>query len=272
MNKNIMDKDNRGHTVSRNGYQRRTVQEHSKHNVSNMKRAQAKRTARRRRRVSRKRRGARRGIQSTVLVVFVLAAFGIGGYWVYQHQNRSVTEDYVKEGVELLQEENYEKAAESFEKAIANEQEAGESALLTKEGAPYITEAYRGLGMACFSRQDYEKALTNLQQVLDLGGEATPVLYNLMGISAMYLTDYDGALNAFGAGAALPEEGTYTDTENAEQNVDYSAVIQEMKFNRIVCFEKKLDWANAKAEMEAYIAAYPDDPDAQKEAEFLSTK
>ena len=39
-------------------------------------------------------------------------------------------------------------------------------------------------------------------------------------------------------GAQLPATSVYTDADGKEQTADYTAVIQEMQFNRIVCFEK----------------------------------
>ena len=47
---------------------------------------------------------------------------------------------------------------------------------------------------------------------------------------------------------------------------------QEIQFNVIVCYEKLEDWDNAKAKLEDYVAAYPDDEKAAKEAEFLKTR
>lgn len=278
-----MSKGNKGQTVSRREDYGRRVQEGKKQSgqtrarasVSGVRTAQAKRTSSGKKFKAQKKRGSGKGIWITLIVILVIAALAAGGYFVYQYQGKSSAENHVKMGVQLLQEEKYEEAAMQFEEAIASEkarQEQGKTAVLTEDGASYITEAYRGLGMVYYVQQDYEQARMNLQQVIDLGGEVTPVLYNLMGLSAMYLADYDGALSAFEAGAALPAAGDYTDTSGAKQSVDYSGVIQEMKFNRIVCFEKKLDWTNAKAEMEAYIGAYPDDTSAQKEAEFLSTR
>lgn len=240
--------------------------------ASGVRTAQAKRTVSGKRSRRRRRRVRRKIIRVIFIVFFMIVVLGIGGYFVYQYQGRSTVEDHIKKGVQLMQEEKYEEAALQFEKVIAKEQEQGDARILTEDGTPYITEAYRGLGMVYYVQQDYEQARTNFQQVIDLNGEVTPVLYNLTGLCAMYMEDYDGALNAFGAGSALPSSETYTDTSGEEQSVDYSAVIQEMKFNRIVCFEKKLDWSSAKAEMEAYIGAYPDDAAAQKEAEFLSTR
>lgn len=273
----------KGQAVSRGENYRRRAQESTKQSRQKRGRgsaygvgtAQAKRTASGRRRREQKKKASKKRIWITLIVILIIAVLGISGYFVCQYQEKSVAEDHVKKGVQLLQEERYEEAVIQFEKAIASEQarqEQGNTATLTEDGTPYITEAYRGLGMVNYVQQDYEQARMNLQQVIDLGGGVTPVLYNLIGLSAMYLEDYDGALSAFEAGAALPASGTYTDTSNEEQVVDYSAVIQEMKFNRIVCFEKKLDWVNAKAEMEAYIGTYPEDTAAQKEAEFLSTR
>lgn len=279
-----MNKENKRQTVSNGGNRKRRTQSVSGYSgqtkrqssVSGVKKVQAKRNISGKR-GKKKKSGVGKKIGSTLLVILIIAALGAGGYFAYQHwyQGKSVVEEYVQKGVQLLQEENYEEAIGQFEKAIASEetqQDKDDSMSVTEKGTPYITEAYRGLGMVYFAQQDYENARMNLQQVIDLGGEETPILYNLMGLSAMYLEDYDGALSAFEAGAALPETGTYTDESNTEQSVDYAAVIQEMKFNRIICFEKKLDWANAKLEMEAYTAAYPGDTSVQKEAEFLSTK
>ena len=47
---------------------------------------------------------------------------------------------------------------------------------------------------------------------------------------------------------------------------------QEIQFNMIVCYEKMEDWDNAKARLEEYVAAYPDDEKAAKEADFLKTR
>ena len=41
-----------------------------------------------------------------------------------------------------------------------------------------------------------------------------------------------------------------------------------MEFNQIAAYEKLYDWESAKAKIEEYIAKYPDDEAAKKEAEF----
>ena len=78
----------------------------------------------------------------------------------------------------------------------------------------------------------------------------------------MKLEDYANALEAFEQGIAS--------AEGAETS--YAEILQEMKFNEIICCEKLLDWAAASEKAEAYILLYPDDQAAQKEAQFLRTR
>ncbi|KAI4442276.1 tetratricopeptide repeat protein [Schaedlerella arabinosiphila] len=168
----------------------------------------------------------------------------------------------LKEGTELLEKGDFEKAATVFEQAAKEAETEGERA----------PEAYRGMGMACYALEDYEGTRQNLQKALDEGGLETPIIYNLIGVSSMKLEDYDTALAAFDKGTGLPESGVVSRGAKEEETADYSEVIREMKFNRVVCLEKKLDWENAKAAMAEYASLYPDDANAQKEAEFLSTR
>ena len=168
----------------------------------------------------------------------------------------------IKEGTELLEKGDFEKAATVFEQAAKEAETEGERA----------PEAYRGMGMACYALEDYEGTRQNLQKALDEGGLETPIIYNLIGVSSMKLEDYDTALAAFDKGTGLPESGVVSRGSKEEETADYSEVIREMKFNRVVCLEKKLDWENAKAAMAEYASLYPDDANAQKEAEFLSTR
>lgn len=170
--------------------------------------------------------------------------------------------NYVKDGTELLEKGEFQKAVSAFEQAAKEAEKEGERA----------PEAYRGIGMVCYAQEDYEGARENLSKALEEGGLETPAIYHLIGVSSMKLEDYDGALTAFEQGTALPESGTVSEGTKEEQTADYSEVIREMRFNRVVCYEKKLDWENAKAAMAEYAGLYPDDAAAQKESEFLSTR
>lgn len=49
-------------------------------------------------------------------------------------------------------------------------------------------------------------------------------------------------------------------------------MLQEMRFNEIAALEKMGDLENAKLKLSEYVAAYPDDEKAAKEAEFFETR
>lgn len=161
--------------------------------------------------------------------------------------------NYIKEGTAYLEKQQYEEAQKAFEEAVDGNQD--------------IAGAYKGLGIVYYEQKDYQKAGESFQKVLDNKGEMDPVLYNLMGVSFIHREDAKGALDAFKKGIGLAE-----DKEKNTSGQSYTDMVQEMKFNEIVCYEKLLDWESAKAKMEEYIKQYPDDKEAQKEAEFLSTR
>lgn len=209
-----------------------------------------------------------------VLIILAVILLGVSGYALFQAFQKPSAEELLEKGFQQMQEEDYEGAEDSFQTVIETEQtdEEEDSSKTDSQDTAYIAEAYRGLGLVSFELEQYEEVQTYLQKAIELNGEATPILYNLLGISAMKLEAYDSALEAFESGIEFPETETYQDAEGNEQTVDYAAVLQEMKFNRIVCLEKRLDWEKAKEAIETYINEYPDDETAQKEAEFLSTR
>lgn len=209
-----------------------------------------------------------------VLIILAVILLGASGYALFQTFQKPSAEELLEKGFQQMQEEDYEGAKDSFQTVIETEQTDAEedSSKTDSQDTAYIAEAYRGLGLVSFELEQYEEVQTYLQKAIELNGEATPILYNLLGISAMKLEAYDSALEAFESGIEFPETETYQDAEGNEQTVDYAAVLQEMKFNRIVCLEKRLDWEKAKEAIEAYINEYPDDETVQKEAEFLSTR
>ena len=98
----------------------------------------------------------------------------------------------------------------------------------------------------------------HFQKALNAGTEKTGTLYNLLASCEMQLGDYQSALNHYNLG--LQSEGN-----SAE-------LTQEMEFNQIAAYEKLYDWESAKAKIEEYIAKYPDDEAAKKEAEFFADK
>lgn len=161
--------------------------------------------------------------------------------------------NYIKEGTDHLEKQQYGEAEKSFKQAAEKKQDAA--------------EAYRGLGMAYYEQKDYKNAQKAIQKVLDNKGEADPVLYNLLGVCALQMDDPHKALTAFQEGLALEE-----DKNGKSVDKQYAALVQEMRYNEIVCYEKLHDWDKAKTKALEYIKQYPDDKDAKKEAQFLSTR
>ena len=153
----------------------------------------------------------------------------------------------VKDGTEALGEGRYE--------AIKNE---------NKEVA---ADGYQGLGMTYYEQEEYDKALEAFQTALDQGAEQTQELYNLTAVCAMKTEDYAKALECFQAGIALAESKTGDDKTKAD-----TALLQEMEYNVIVCYEKQADWENTKSAMKQYQEDFPEDDSVSKEAEFLQTR
>lgn len=174
----------------------------------------------------------------------------------------------VREGTKALEAKEYDKAVTAFQEAI----DSGNQ--------DKVAEGYQGLGMAYYEQKEYDKAEKAFQNALDQGAKQTIQLYNLAGISAMQNTDYAKALEYIQAGLALKGDTEETsDTDQSDKKRDEkkeddseSSLIQEMKYNEIICLEKTADWDGAKSKMLEYQESYPDDTSVEKEAEFLQTR
>ena len=158
-----------------------------------------------------------------------------------------------KSGVDALEKGECEEALADFQE-------------MTENGASDdAAEGYRGLGMTYYEMEDYENALEAFRNAADSGAEQTIQMYNLMGICAMQTEDYESALDYIQTGLAL------TNTSDGAGKAD-AELVQEMKYNEIICYEQQADWENAKQKVTEYLKDYPDDETVQKEAEFLETR
>ena len=174
----------------------------------------------------------------------------------------------VREGTKALEakDRNTPMSITRKDKAVTAFQEAIDSGNQDK-----VAEGYQGLGMAYYEQKEYDKAEEAFQNALDKGAKQTIQLYNLVGISAMQNADYDKALEYIQAGLAL--KGDTEDQSDEKKGDDSeSSLIQEMKYNEIICLEKTADWDGAKSKMLEYQESYPDDTSVEKEAEFLQTR
>lgn len=149
-----------------------------------------------------------------------------------------------EEGVELLEQQKYEEAAEVFQAAIDEEKN--------------MDDAYRGLGIARWETEDYEGAREAFENALHNETEKTATIYNFLGNCEMKLENPKSALNYYRLGL---------EAEDCSEDMR-----QEMRFNEIAAYEQTGEWESAKAKLASYITDYPDDEKAAKEAEFLETR
>ena len=149
-----------------------------------------------------------------------------------------------KEGVAFLEEQNYEEALTSFQEAAEKDKNPG--------------EAYRGMGIAYSEMEEYEKSAESFEKAMEHEVKETGTLYHFLGTCYLQMENYEEALKYFQKGITMED--------NSEE------MLQEMRFNEIMLYEKLGDWENAKTKVKEYTAAYPDDEKAAKEAEFLETR
>ena len=157
-----------------------------------------------------------------------------------------------KAGVKALEEGNYVEAETQFQE-------------LTEAGGEDAAAGWQGLGMAYYETEDYQGALEAFQKAVESGMSPSIQMYNLMAVCAMQMEEYGQALEYIRSGLAL------ADTASEEEQPD-AGLIQEMKFNEIICCEKQADWESAKQKITEYVSEYPDDETACREAEFLATR
>lgn len=135
--------------------------------------------------------------------------------------------------------EDYENARNYLEKARDN---GGYEAIL------FLGKTYETLG-------DNNYAISVYNACLESDGPNVHVL-NQLGLCRMQTGDYSGALNAF---------------QNA-MNIENNGMMQILKMNEIVAYERLGDYQNAAELMKSYLEDYPDDSQAQREYIFLQTR
>lgn len=116
-------------------------------------------------------------------------------------------------------------------------------------------ESYLYLGRAYEATGDYNYAANVYNGYLEKN-EGNAEMYNQLGLCEMTRGEYRKALEAFQAGMQL-------------QN---TTMMQTLSFNEIVAYEYLGEYMQAQVLMENYLKNYPDDEQAKREYEFLSTR
>ena len=182
-----------------------------------------------------------------ILLLFLAILLGFCAWAYFGGHLFGSKDSLLEKGTQLLEEEKYDEAIETFEKALSKDEDAG--------------DAYLAIGLAYYQQGEYGKALDALKQAVKTDDGKVVEAYRLMGNCSMEQGDYQGALNSFNLGVLM-----------AEDSADCEAIEQEMRRNEIVCYEKLEDWESASQKAEEYLTSYADDEEVQKEAQFLRTR
>ena len=126
---------------------------------------------------------------------------------------------------------------------------------LTKAANGGVPGAAALLGRVYMEEGDLSGAITVFRKCIENGSD-TAAGYNGLALCAMESGDYDEALRNIRAGL------TNGDKEISEQ----------LLFNEIVVYERKHDFVTALSKMEAFIATYPANEEAQREYVFLQSR
>lgn len=116
-------------------------------------------------------------------------------------------------------------------------------------------ESYLYLGRSYEATGDYNYAANVYSSYLEKN-EGNAEMYNQLGLCQIARGDYRKALEAFQAGIQLED----------------AAMMQTLSFNEIAAYEYLGEYGQARSLMESYLRNYPDDGQARREYEFLSTR
>lgn len=147
-------------------------------------------------------------------------------------------------GIKDLEKGEYFAAIDSFNEAIEKEKN--------------LADSYRGLGIALWETEDYQGALDAMEIALEQGTKENVTIHSIMGNCAMQTEDYQKAAEHYEAALSM---------EDISEELK-----KETMYNLIAAYEYAGNVDKAKEKLEEYIAEYPDDESALREAEFLETR
>ena len=142
-------------------------------------------------------------------------------------------------------------------------------------------------GRICYYLEDYENARTYLEKARDEGGYESVLFlgktYETLGDSNYAVSVYNTYLESSGPnsqvlnqlGLCKMQTGDYEGALTAFQsamNIEDNGMMQVLKMNEIIAYEKLGDYKKAAVLMESYLQTYPDDEEAQREYIFLQTR
>jgi tetratricopeptide (TPR) repeat protein len=119
-----------------------------------------------------------------------------------------------------------------------------------------FTEAYYYIGEIYRIKKDYPKAVYYYDIFIEEGEIMAPNVYNQIASSLIKIGDYSQALNYLEQGIAY----------------NHAATMKTLKKNEIIAYECLGEFAKAKEKLTQYLATYPKDEEAKREAQFVETR
>lgn len=150
-------------------------------------------------------------------------------------------EDYCDRGQVYYYMDDYDNAVKELTEAVSKDS----------------TEGMLLLGRVYLAQGDASNARTMYQQYTTAENSDPAEGYNGLALCDIADGSYDSALENIASGLAA-------DTTSDE--------MQDLLFNEIVAYEKKLDFATALSKAQEYVNAFPDDKAAAKELTFLQSR
>ena len=190
------------------------------------------------------------------------AALSSGDYAMYlriyecyeAHNLTGIGDEYLQTALGFVAKTNEDRYEAGRIYFYLEQYDQARDALLSAAEEGYLP-AMRLLGEVYLRLEDYAHARAMYQAVMDQDGE-NPAAYNGLALCALAEGSNDEAIDWIERGLALPEE------------LDK----QQLRFNEIVAYERKLDFASALVKAEAYCELYPGDENGRKELTFLRTR
>lgn len=129
-----------------------------------------------------------------------------------------------------------------------------QNALISPVDEKYLP-ALHLMGRIYLAQEDFAHAKAMYETIQKESGESTEI-YNGLAMCCLAAGEYDQAIQYIEQGLSLGGDSGK----------------QELLFNEIVAYEKKLDFTTAKVKAENYVALYPTDEAGQREYTFLKTR
>ncbi len=117
-------------------------------------------------------------------------------------------------------------------------------------------EAYYYIGEIYQMNKDYSKAIYYYDKLIDTEKVSVSNVYNQAAVCLMKTGDYKKAAKYLEKGILFQDSGT----------------LQVLKKNEIIVYELLGEFKTAEEKMGEYLAKYPQDKDALREAEFIKTR